>query len=129
MIDETPVQLDQIEIWQHALEEGRSLIAEAAQAQAAAKQAQQLRHWSEAAEKFRQGVRNLRYRPGLPGHPSRDRRELVPRTAGAARPGRRAAEAGPRGAGRARARTLGGDVRAEHYCGGRNAAAGPGRAQ
>ena len=54
MIDETPVQLDQIEIWQHALEEGRSLFAEAAQVQAAAKQAQLLRHWSEAAEKFRQ---------------------------------------------------------------------------
>jgi hypothetical protein len=54
MIDETPVQLDQIEIWQHALEEGRSLIAKAANVQAAAKQAQLLRHWSEAAEQFRQ---------------------------------------------------------------------------
>jgi hypothetical protein len=54
MIDETPVQLDQIEIWQHALEEGRNLIAEAAHIQAAAKQAQLLRHWNEAAEKFRQ---------------------------------------------------------------------------
>jgi hypothetical protein len=54
MIDETPVQLDQIEIWQHALEEGRSQLAEAAQAQAAAKQAQLLRNWSAAAEKFRQ---------------------------------------------------------------------------
>ena len=54
MIDETPVQLDQIEIWQHALEEGRSLFTEAAQVQAAAKQAQLLRHWTEAAEKFRQ---------------------------------------------------------------------------
>ena len=54
MIDETPVQLDQIEIWQHALEEGRSQLAEAAQAQAAAKQAQLLRSWSAAAEKFRQ---------------------------------------------------------------------------
>jgi phosphate uptake regulator len=54
MIDETPVQLDQIEIWQHALEEGRSLFAEAAQLQAAAKQAQLLRHWDEAADKFRQ---------------------------------------------------------------------------
>ena len=54
MIDETPVQLDQIEIWQHALEEGHSLIEEAANVQAAAKQAQLLRHWSEAAEKFRQ---------------------------------------------------------------------------
>jgi hypothetical protein len=54
MIDETPVQLNQVEIWQHALEEGRSLIAEAANVQAAAKQAQLLRHWSEAAEKFRQ---------------------------------------------------------------------------
>jgi len=54
MIDETPVQLDRIEIWQHALEEGRSLLAEATQAQAAAKQAQLLRNWSVAAEKFRQ---------------------------------------------------------------------------
>jgi phosphate uptake regulator len=54
MIDETPIQLDQIEIWQHALEEGRSLIAEAANVQAAAKQAHLLRHWPEAAEKFRQ---------------------------------------------------------------------------
>jgi hypothetical protein len=54
MIDETPVHLDQIEIWQHALEEGRSLFAEAAQIQAAAKQAQQLRRWIEAADKFRQ---------------------------------------------------------------------------
>ncbi len=54
VIDETPVQLDQIEIWQHALEEGRSLITEAAGIQAAAKHAQLLRHWSEAAEKFRQ---------------------------------------------------------------------------
>jgi hypothetical protein len=53
MIDETPVHLDQIEIWQHALEEGRSLLAEAAQLQAAAKQAQLVRHWNEAAEKFR----------------------------------------------------------------------------
>jgi hypothetical protein len=54
MIDETPVQLDRIEIWQHALEEGRSLLAEATQAQAAAKQAQLLRNWSAAAAKFRQ---------------------------------------------------------------------------
>ena len=54
MIDETPVHLDQIEIWQHALEEGRNLLAEASNLQAAAKQAQQLRHWNEAAEKFRQ---------------------------------------------------------------------------
>jgi hypothetical protein len=54
MIDESPVQLDQIEIWQHALEEGRSRLAEAAQAQAEAKQAQLLRHWSAAVEKFRQ---------------------------------------------------------------------------
>ena len=54
MIDETPVQLDQIEIWQHALDEGRSLFAEATQLQAAAKQAQQLRQWTDAAEKFRQ---------------------------------------------------------------------------
>jgi tetratricopeptide (TPR) repeat protein len=54
MIDETPVQLDQIEIWQHALEEGRNLLAEAAQVQAAAKQNQQLRHWAAAAEKFYQ---------------------------------------------------------------------------
>ena len=54
MIDETPVQLDQIEIWQHALEEGRSLFTEATQLQAAAKQAQLLRHWTAAAEKFRQ---------------------------------------------------------------------------
>jgi len=54
MIDETSVQLDQIEIWQHALEEGRSLFAEAAQLQAAAKQAQLLRQWNDAAEKFRQ---------------------------------------------------------------------------
>jgi hypothetical protein len=54
MVDESPVQLDQIEIWQHALEEGRSRLAEAAQAQADAKQAQQLRHWSAAVEKFRQ---------------------------------------------------------------------------
>ena len=30
MVDETPVQLDQIEIWQHALEEGHSQIEEAA---------------------------------------------------------------------------------------------------
>ncbi len=56
MIDETPVQLDQIEIWQHALEEGRSLIAEAADLQAMAKQDQLLRHWTEAAEKFRQAL-------------------------------------------------------------------------
>ena len=54
MIDETPVQLDQIEIWQHALEEGHSLIEEAANLQVAAQQAQLLRHWAEAAEKFRQ---------------------------------------------------------------------------
>ena len=54
MIGETPVLLDQIETWQHALEEGRSLIAEAADLQAAAKQAQMLRQWTEAAEKFRQ---------------------------------------------------------------------------
>jgi len=54
MIDETPIQLDQIEIWQHALEEGRSLFAEATQLQAAAKQSQQLRQWSAAAEQFRQ---------------------------------------------------------------------------
>src|SRR5687768_11149979 len=54
MIDESQIQLDQIEIWQHALEEGRSLLAEAAHLQAAAKQAQQLRHWTNAAEKFRQ---------------------------------------------------------------------------
>jgi hypothetical protein len=54
MIDETPVKLDQIEIWQHALEEGRSLMAKAAETQAAAKQAQLLRHWDEAAEMFRQ---------------------------------------------------------------------------
>jgi hypothetical protein len=53
MIDETSVQLDQIETWQRALDEGRGLLAEAAQAQAAAKQAQQLRNWSAAAEKFR----------------------------------------------------------------------------
>jgi hypothetical protein len=54
MIDETSVQLDQIEIWQRALEEGRSQLAEAAQDQDAAKQAQLLRNWSVAAEKFRQ---------------------------------------------------------------------------
>jgi hypothetical protein len=54
MIDETPVRLDQLEIWQHALDEGRNLITEAADLQAAAKQAQQQRHWIEAAEKFRQ---------------------------------------------------------------------------
>jgi hypothetical protein len=54
MIDETPVQLDQIETWQQALEEGRSLLAVATQLQAAAKQAQQLRHWDEAAAQFRQ---------------------------------------------------------------------------
>ena len=54
MIDETPVQLDQIEIWQHALEQGRSLLTEATQAQDAAKQAQLLRNWSAAAEQFRQ---------------------------------------------------------------------------
>ena len=54
MIDETPVQLDQIEIWQHALEEGRSLLMDAADLQIAAKQAQQLRHWTDAAGKFRQ---------------------------------------------------------------------------
>lgn len=54
MIDETSVQLDQIEIWQRALEEGRNRLAEAAQAQDAAKQAQLLRNWSAAAEKFRQ---------------------------------------------------------------------------
>jgi hypothetical protein len=54
MIDETSVQLDLIEIWQRALEEGRSQLAEAAQLQDAAKQAQLLRNWSVAAEKFRQ---------------------------------------------------------------------------
>jgi hypothetical protein len=54
MIEQTPVLLDQIETWQHALEEGRGLIAEAADLQAAAKQAQMLRQWTEAAEKFRQ---------------------------------------------------------------------------
>jgi hypothetical protein len=54
MIEETPIQLDQIETWQHALEEGRSLLTEAAQLQEAAKQAQQLRNWADAAEKFRQ---------------------------------------------------------------------------
>jgi hypothetical protein len=54
MIDESHLQLGQIEIWQHALEEGRSLLAEAAGLQAAAKQAQQLRQWNDAAEKFRQ---------------------------------------------------------------------------
>jgi hypothetical protein len=54
MIEQTPVLLDQIESWQHALEEGRGLLAEAADLQAAAKQAQLLRQWAEAAEKFRQ---------------------------------------------------------------------------
>jgi hypothetical protein len=54
MIDESQIQLDQIEIWQHALEEGRSLLAEASNLQTAAKQAQQQRHWTNAAEKFRQ---------------------------------------------------------------------------
>ena len=54
MIDETSIQLDQIEIWQRALEQGRSQLAQATQAQAAAKQAQLLRNWSVAAEKFRQ---------------------------------------------------------------------------
>jgi hypothetical protein len=54
MIDETSIQLDQIEIWQHALEEGRSLITQAAQLQAGARQAQLQRHWNEAVEKFRQ---------------------------------------------------------------------------
>jgi len=54
MIGETPVLLDQIEIWQHALEEGRNLLAEASELQAAAKQAQLLRQWSDAADKFRQ---------------------------------------------------------------------------
>ncbi|HEU5099525.1 MAG TPA: hypothetical protein VFU22_10930 [Roseiflexaceae bacterium] len=54
MIGDTPVLLDQIEQWQHALEEGRSLLAEAAALQFEAKQAQLLRQWSEAAEKFRQ---------------------------------------------------------------------------
>jgi tetratricopeptide (TPR) repeat protein len=54
MLSETPMQLDQIETWQRALEEGRSLTAEATGLQAEAKQAQALRHWNEAAEKFRQ---------------------------------------------------------------------------
>jgi hypothetical protein len=54
MIGDTPVLLDQIEIWQHALEEGRSLLAEATALQAEAKHAQQQRLWTDAAEKFRQ---------------------------------------------------------------------------
>jgi hypothetical protein len=54
MIGETPVLLDQIEIWQHALDQGRNLLTEAANLQSEAKQAQLLRHWTDAAEKFRQ---------------------------------------------------------------------------
>jgi tetratricopeptide (TPR) repeat protein len=54
MIGDTPVLLDQLEIWQHALEEGRSLLAEATNLHSEAKQAQQLRQWNDAAEKFRQ---------------------------------------------------------------------------
>jgi hypothetical protein len=54
MIGDTPVLLDQIELWQHALEDGRSLLAEATALQSEARQAQQQRQWSDAAEKFRQ---------------------------------------------------------------------------
>ena len=48
MISEMPVQLDQIEIWQRALEKRRNLITEAADLQA-----QLLRHRTETTEKFR----------------------------------------------------------------------------
>jgi hypothetical protein len=58
MIGETPMLLDQIEMWQHALDEGRNLLAEAAKQQSEAKQAQLLRQWSDAAEKFRQARSN-----------------------------------------------------------------------
>src|SRR5690348_6389318 len=54
MISDTPVLLDQIALWQHALEEGRSLLAEATALQSEAKQAQQQRLWTDAAAKFRQ---------------------------------------------------------------------------
>lgn len=55
---ETQVQLDQLEAWDQALEEGRTLLTEAASIETQAKQAQSYRQWEEAAERFRQAHNN-----------------------------------------------------------------------
>lgn len=52
MTNELPLQLDQLEYWQQSLEEGRSLIEGADQLLNEAKQAQLLRRWQDAVNKF-----------------------------------------------------------------------------
>jgi hypothetical protein len=51
---EIQVQVEQLDSWERAMEEGRSLFQEALALQAEAEQAQEKRHWDDAANKFRQ---------------------------------------------------------------------------
>lgn len=52
MTNELPLQLDQLEYWQQSLEEGRDLIDSAEHLLSEAKQAQMLRRWQDAVNKF-----------------------------------------------------------------------------
>ena len=51
---EIQIQVEQLDSWERAMEEGRSLFQEALALQAEAEQAQEKRHWDDAANKFRQ---------------------------------------------------------------------------
>jgi hypothetical protein len=51
---EAQIQVEQLDSWERAMEEGRGLFQEALALQAEAEQAQELRHWDDAASKFRQ---------------------------------------------------------------------------